>query len=52
MIGLKVEFPIGLAAWDIGVVTEYDESTGLITVVNEDGERFRGSESQVSNLEP
>lgn len=51
MIGQKVEFPIGLAAWDIGVVTDYDEQTGLLTVINDEGEIFRGCESQVANVE-
>lgn len=51
MIGLKVEFPIGLAAWEIGVVTNYDDRTGQIIVRTDDGEFYNGCESQVSNVE-
>lgn len=51
MIGVLVEFPVGLAAWEIGVVTQYDERTGTITVTTKDGQKFKGCESQVSNVE-
>lgn len=51
MVGTKVEFPISFAAWDVGIVTHYDEQTGQITVQNDEGEVFVGCESLVTNFD-
>lgn len=47
MIGQRVEFPIERGVYEEGVVEEYCEDSGLITVVDDENVRWKGYEYQV-----
>jgi len=47
VIGQRVEFPIERGIYEEGVVEEYCENSGLITVVDDENNRWKGYEYQV-----
>lgn len=51
MIGLTVEFPTDSSIYEIGIVTSYNEETGIVIITDEDGDKWRGYEYQVIVLD-
>ena len=46
MLGQRIEFPIELGVYEEGVVKEFCEDSGRITVVDDDGGHWKGYEYQ------
>ena len=50
MIGQRYSAPINRADHAEGVVTKYDEDTGLVTLISDDGEEWSGYEYQLETI--
>lgn len=50
MIGQYVEFQTGICSWEQGRVIDYDENSGILTIETDDGEKFRGCETQITEV--